>query len=166
MGYHNATADLDVIEGTGHVTGDLWPHDDARWPAACEGCGRSFGPNDNWQLSCTTEYRNIVTRETFALGAAPPGAMWDAGWMGEPWRGPDGIVLCVVLPNGGQWLVDGRASNCTKPTDNDHACWVRHGDPRTAPVTVDKNGLTCDAGAGSIQSGDYHGFLRGGVFEP
>ncbi len=29
---------------------------------------------------------------------------------------------------------------------------------------VDKNGLTCAAGAGSIQAGDYHGFLRDGEF--
>lgn len=44
-----------------------------------------------------------------------------------------------------------------------HKCWVRHGDPRASNVTVDKNGDTCSAGAGSILAGDYHGFLQAGV---
>lgn len=29
-------------------------------------------------------------------------------------------------------------------------------------ITVDKNGTTCAAGAGSISAGPYHGFLRNG----
>jgi hypothetical protein len=41
---------------------------------------------------------------------------------------------------------------------------VRHGE---APnITVDKNGVTCGAGAGSIQCGSYHGFLRNGELVP
>jgi hypothetical protein len=69
----------------------------------------------------------------------------------------------VRCPNGSDWHVDGRASNCTMPTDKVHKCWVRHGDPRASNLTVDKNGFTCAAGAGSIQAGDYHGFLQAGV---
>lgn len=164
-GYHNASAPLDIVEGDHHATGDLWPHDDPGWPGACDGCGRPFTPDDHWQLSCSREYRSVVSRETFALADAPPGAMWDADWMPDAWRGPDGIALCVKLPDGSDWLVDAQASNCTRPGE-DHKCWIRHGDPRTEPVTVDKNGETCAAGAGSIQSGNYHGFLRNGVFEP
>lgn len=61
------------------------------------------------------------------------------------------------------WEVDGRASNCTKKDDNVHKCWCRHGD---APnVTVDKNGNTCAAGAGSILVDGWHGFLRNGYLE-
>lgn len=41
-------------------------------------------------------------------------------------------------------------------------CWVRHGEPPI--VTVNKDGLTCAAGAGSIGIGGgeryYHGFLQ------
>jgi hypothetical protein len=37
---------------------------------------------------------------------------------------------------------------------------VRHGTP--PDVTVDKNGLTCNAGGGSIQVPGWHGFLRNG----
>jgi len=75
----------------------------------------------------------------------------------------EGPQLTVVCPNGSQWTIDSRASNCTMPYDYAHRCWVRHGDPLTEPVTVDKNGLTCAAGGGSIQAGDYHGFLTNGV---
>lgn len=70
--------------------------------------------------------------------------------------------LNAVLPNGHWWDIDGRASNCTMPEDKVHHCWVRHGEPPT--ITVDKNGVTCQAGAGSIQSDDYHGFLQNGHF--
>jgi hypothetical protein len=89
--------------------------------------------------------------------------MWDAFWMGEWSAGPDGLHLCVVCPNGAQWLIDGPASNCTMPEDQGpygmaHRCWNRTGVPPL--VAVGKGpGKTCGAGGGSIQAGDYHGFL-------
>lgn len=100
---------------------------------------------------------------------AAPGAMWYADWMLEVddnwnYAGPDGHCLVVRCPNGSDWMIDGRASNCTLPNDKNHKCWVRHGTPPN--ITVDKNGLTCSAGAGSIMAGDYHGFLRNGQFDP
>lgn len=112
-------------------------------------------------------YRRADTGEEMTLSEAPAGAMWDAHWYGRdkkggPWgagRGTDGLWLVVKTP-GGEWLPDMRASNCTMPDDNEHRCWVRHGAP--PEVTVDKNGLTCGAGAGSIGIGSYHGFLRAG----
>jgi len=93
-------------------------------------------------------------------GPAIAGAMWDAPWMGKSFEGPDGRHLIVMLPNGREWAVDGRANNCTMPDDTIHRCWIRHGEPPN--LTVDKRGNTCSAGAGSIQAGDYHGFLRAG----
>lgn len=83
-----------------------------------------------------------------------------------PRRGPsylfvEGPQLTVVCPNGSEWTIDSRASNCTLRYDYEHRCWVRHGEPPM--VTVDKNGLTCAAGGGSIQAGDYHGFLQNGI---
>jgi hypothetical protein len=120
-----------------------------------------------------------------AEGQVPVGAMW---WSGLPegprptgpddWDHPDlrkpaedakrspshtfddGPHLIVMTP-GGQWNIDSRASNCTLPYDYEHRCWVRHGEPPN--ITVDKQGLTCTAGAGSIQCGDYHGFLVAGA---
>jgi hypothetical protein len=81
------------------------------------------------------------------------------------WTNCDGFHLHVVLPNGSEWDIDSRASNCTKKDDYEHRCWIRHGDPRTEPVHVDKQGNTCAAGAGSIVSGNFHGFLRMGRIE-
>ena len=92
-----------------------------------------------------------------------PGAMYFADWYQR--KGPDGHHLIVITP-GGPWHVDGRASNCTRPTDYVHYCWVRHGEPPN--ITVDKNGDTCGCGC-SIGQGpgfrDYHGFLRNGRLE-
>jgi hypothetical protein len=87
-------------------------------------------------------------------------------WHGLPRRQKsyhftDGDHLVVVCPNGYTWDIDSRASNCTMPYDYNHRCWVRHGDP--PKITVDKNGVTCAAGAGSILAGDYHGFLQNGI---
>ena len=99
----------------------------------------------------------------YILNDAPAGAMYYAPWLEDMgWKGPDGKCLIVVTP-GGSWVVDSMASNCTKREDTVHRCWVRHGTPPL--ITVDKNGLTCGAGAGSIQSGKYHGFLRNGFLE-
>lgn len=116
-------------------------------------------------------YTRPDTGEIFEnLASVPPGAMWDATWMHDCVGGhflgganSDGRFLVVRLPNGHDWTVDARCSNCTLRDDDTHRCWVRHGEP--PHITVDKNGHTCAAGAGSILSGDYHGFLRNGVLE-
>ena len=159
---------------------DDTPHDDPQWPTHCARCPYEFTDDDQWQdfqdqiyaTPSGATYR-LPGRMSSLLNSspvtdAPPGAMWDAWWMGEFSRGPDGICLCVCLPNSSTWMVDSRASNCTMPDDNAHKCWCRHGDPRTEPhlLTVDKNGVTCAAGAGSIQADDYHGFLTNGQLTP
>jgi len=104
--------------------------------------------------------------------SAPPGAMYFAEWYhyrsrqeGEPivygfdWDNQFTPPLMVVTP-GVIWDIDSRASNCTRKNDKTHRCWCRHGE---APnITVDKFGDTCSAGAGSIQCGNYHGFLQNG----
>ncbi len=90
----------------------------------------------------------------------PVGSMWFADWYSR--KGPDGHRLFVMTP-GGSWSPDGRANNCTKPNDNEHYCWVRHGIP--PDITVDKNGNTCGCGH-SIGLGPnysaFHGFLTNG----
>lgn len=78
------------------------------------------------------------------------------------WTNCDGRHLYAVLPNKHHWDIDSRASNCGSPQDFIHRCWIRHGEPPN--IHVDKDGLTCSAGAGSILSGDYHGFLHHGNF--
>lgn len=104
-------------------------------------------------------------RETFAGSAR---SLWPGPSPTDPtlpaahpsYTFADGPALWVQTPGGG-WCIDSRASNCTMPYDYDHRCWVRHGEPPA--ITVDKAGVTCQAGAGSIQCGSYHGFLRDGA---
>lgn len=139
-----------------------WPPDgDPAWPGACD-CGYPFDSEDRHQRWVESVWSRADNGDLTTTRDAPPGAMWDAWWTGR--KGPDGRSLMVKCPNGAQWAIDGRASNCTLPDDHEHRCWVRHGEPPN--VTVGKDGLTCQAGAGSIQAGDYHGFLRGGAFDP
>lgn len=135
--------------------------DDDRWPTHCE-CGHEFGSDCKEQVFKERLYRHERDGPDaiYTLRTAPPGAMWDAKWRDR--TGPDGRSLMVKCPNGAQWFIDGRASNCTRPDDDEHRCWVREGEPPN--ITAGKNGNTCSAGAGSIQAGDYHGFLRNGKF--
>lgn len=131
---------------------------DPRWPTHCE-CGFEFRASDP-RYQITSHLYRRENGDLMVPSDAPPGAMWDQSCF--PWKGPDGRSIVVKLPNGNFWHIDSRASNCTLLNDDEHRCWVRHGEP--PKITVDKNGLTCQAGAGSIQSGDYHGFLRDGCF--
>lgn len=165
-GYHNASVviDRDLQINVSDVHGDSFSHADQRWPKTCA-CGYEFGPNDQWQYNPHTLYRRADNGELMTLGDAPDGAMWFAPWYGDvpEWRGPDGLTLVVRVPKKHDWIVDSRASNCTMPQDNVHKCWVRHGSPPN--ITVDKNGNTCSAGAGSIAVPGWHGFLRNGYLE-
>lgn len=141
------------------------------WPKQCEDCDYVFTTDDEWHVAQESVYVRRDTGERMTLRHAPIGAMWDAKWMGEWRRGPDGICLTVRTP-GGDWDVDGRAHNCGNKDEKwsdpgHHYCWVRHGDPRNDPssVHVDKNGHTCNAGAGSIALGNWHGFLHRGMLD-
>lgn len=110
---------------------------------------RADGGSVSWRM-----YRRVDTGEVTSFRDAPAGAMVLFDW-----------GLTVKLPNGRSWNIDGEATNCDRKGDKSHRCWCRHGTPPN--ITVDKTpepgGSTCGAGAGSIQAGDYHGFLRGGV---
>ena len=162
------------------------PRNDARWPRKCQSCDYEFSLEDQFQIFRRTLYYRADTGALLTLNEAPAGAMWFADWMGERWRGPDGHCLAVRVPRNHDWLVDGYASNCDSPCANcgrprhscpnisaqgerdcpgyidarPHKCWVRHGVP--PEITADKNGITCGAGAGSIQTAEWHGYLRGG----
>jgi hypothetical protein len=104
-----------------------------------------------------------------SINAFGPGAMWYAEWYkneetGLYWapgfKGDQPHPPLVVRTPGGDWTIDSRASNCTRPEDNEHRCWVQHGTPPN--ITVDTNGNTCHCGGGSIAQPNYHGFLRDG----
>jgi hypothetical protein len=163
--FHQAMVPIGEATGDERCNGDVHPHDDPRWPKQCEGCGYAFTDDDVWQLFTDRIYRRGDTGEETTLRDAPVGASWNASWMLErdsPWyRGPDGRCLYVRTP-GGDWCPDHRASNCTMPDDDTHKCWVRHGRPEDGTLHVDKNGVTCAAGAGSIGQQTWHGFLHNG----
>jgi len=92
-----------------------------------------------------------------------PGAMWHCYWYVKNaiWKNETEPPLCVVLPNGSDWSIDGHCSNCTMKDDWTHRCWPRRGEPPN--VTVDKNaGPTCPVGAGSVLANGWHGFLKDG----
>lgn len=97
----------------------------------------------------------------------PVGALWysDGYHHGFDKPGPDGHALVAKCPGDSLWCIDSRASNCDMKADQAHRCWVRHGDPKTGAVHVDKDGLTCGAGGGSIQTHNWHGFLDHGAFK-
>lgn len=124
------------------VCGDLWPHNDGRWPKVCEFCGYEFQDGDEWQLNHASLWSRVDgTGDVFELPNAEPGAMWDAWWL-EP-KGEDGRHLVVKLPDGWEWEVDG-------PSSEAPAGWERQGEPPEITVSP------------SIASPGYHGFLVAG----
>ena len=173
--YHNAESLLGDKIGAigdfpfGHAS-DYGP--DAPWPKACDKCGRPVPPGRQDEGGGEGPHYQVFTRRIFDTPERllAPGDMFWAEWHHHPewtkkcssWDNCDDPRghLTVVLPNGRRWDIDSRASNCTMPQDRLHRCWVRHGEPPA--ITVDKQGRTCGAGAGSIQAGDWHGFLRAG----
>lgn len=105
--------------------------------------------------------RHGISRPYYLIDETQETKLWDdldPGAMAVGQSGP-----YVKLPDGRTWYIDSRASNCDKPGDSSHRCWVRHGEPPN--LTVDKIGNTCGAGGGSIATDGYHGFLRGGFLE-
>jgi hypothetical protein len=131
------------------------------WRPACERCGAA--PSADAEL----DYFSGVSRiYNTASGRPEPGDIYEASWYPPNFMFDDvERHLVCVLPNGHDWLMTGRASNCTMPEDRKHRCWVVH---EEAPgiFHVDKNGLTCAAGAGSIAVPGYHGFLHHGELTP
>lgn len=149
--------------------------DDPRWPQHCAACGKAFDRAAEYQVLTRQIYLNAAHNIRCTLEEAPPGACWDAWWVSDradrkedrrpgvgTMLGDDGRSLVVRCPDGQDWMIDSRASNCTMKDDVLHHCWIRHGSPEAGDLHVDKNGNTCAAGAGSIQTANWHGFLRNG----
>jgi hypothetical protein len=171
----SASVELGVIEAERPVSGHAaWPRDDQRWPAACAKCGKPFDAADEWMVDYRRLYCRSDTGELLKINDAPPGACWDAYWYRDrtdrlpgcgSMVGPDGRTLIVRCPDLHDWIIDSRASNCDRKDDDTHWCWVRHGKPEDGTLHVDKNGHTCGAGAGSIQTPHWHGFLDNGCLK-
>lgn len=170
----------------------VWPvahpaDGDPRWPKACEKCGQAFGADAHRGLSSERIFTRTDTRAIVTLDDTTPGAVWRAPWYEDSpeYRGPDGRCYVVKLPDGHDWIIDSRASNCDSPcrqckrfyrdhykklagvcgTFEDarpHKCWVRAGTAPAFNVTKGKKGESCTAGGGSIKTSKYHGHFRNG----
>jgi len=175
-GYHDARVFLakSPIIGDWDLGGDSEDYADFRWPTKCDYCGAFVPPRqsrkeDGSGLDVTY---HIFHKRLYnsASGDPEPGDMYWANWYHNKadkcyiWDNCTTPHLIAILPNGREWDIDGRATNCTLSQDRLHRCWIRKGEPPM--ITVNKDGHTCSAGAGSIASGDYHGFLVNGVFVP
>ena len=165
--YHRETRDVGLPlwddQGKSHW-GDFPDVPLPEEPLRCEFCGQMFAPTWRGGSMCA-EYTRTDTGEALSVNDAPPGAMWNAPWyrsLCNPTA--DGRYLIVRLPDGHDWCIDARASNCTMRDDKVHHCWVRRGEPPN--LHVDKSGFTCRAGAGSIQTNKWHGFLHNGALVP
>lgn len=151
--------------------------EDPRWPTHCEECGRAFTTDglktfqtpghDEWQIFTDKIYRAASGQQAMLRQWGEiPGAMWNQFWLNDvpACRHPvDGLSLCIVCPDGAHWAIDGVARNCDMPQDTEnHKCWTRNTDLNN--LTVNKSfGPTCKAGAGSILTDRWHGFLTGGL---
>src|SRR5882724_2887198 len=62
--------------------------DDPRWPIRCELCDYEFAEGDDRLVFFRRVYRDESGCELI-LDEAPPGAMWDAWWLGAEFRGRD-----------------------------------------------------------------------------
>lgn len=117
--------------------------------------------------------RNLATGEERRARELPIGALYALdrsdcrGPNDWPRAGADGLAIACRTADH-TWYIEGRASNCTKPDEPHHRCWVRQGTVGGL-LTVDKNGPTCAAGAGSFFMGrerEWHGFLDKGKLTP
>jgi len=167
VGCHNAQIhlkDSEKIEDW-EFGGNTEDYSDDKWPIKCDHCGASVPIDANRQINRKRLYNTNS-------GKPEPGDMYWQAWNHElldsgnkmhcPWSNcndPRGHLI-VILPDGQEWDTDSRAINCTMPEDKIHRCWVKHGEPPN--IHVDKNGNTCQAGAGSILTSKYHGFLHNG----
>lgn len=150
--------------------GEVKDYPPERWPTQCKACGRAV-PSTKWWVDSQVFYRrlystpggvevsweSLVPGDFFYLAIHDPTEHCHAGWTNCDGRHP-----YAILPGGHHWDIAGRASNCDMKEETTHRCWILHGDPRTGPVTVDKAGHTCHAGAGSIIVPNWHGFLDHG----
>jgi hypothetical protein len=156
-GYHNAMVHLvDSAElGDWKLGGSPADYADERWPTKCDWCGLPVPPGATRQVHHSRLYDT-------PSGEPEPGSIYEAHWYPRDFMfdGVERHLICI-LPSGGTWHMTGRASNCTRPDDRTHRCWVIH-EEAPGVFHVDKNGDTCAAGAGSIAAPGWHGFLHHG----
>lgn len=117
---------------------------DPRWPASCP-CGYAFQESDHWQVHVDRLWQGAPDGKLYATHDVdlPIGAMWDAEWLKDVWKGLDGLSLVVRLPAGVDFPMD--------MTLGDNS-WARIGTPPDITLHPSVNSI-----------GAYHGTIRNGV---
>lgn len=164
-GYHNCHNYLEnrlhplILGNREHFGGQISDYDESLWPTKCDECGTICPPDAKKQVFNSRLYDT-------PSGEPEPGSLWFAHWLplDTYFDNQTRFILYAVVPNGEHWCIDSRAENCGLKQDRLHRCWVVHGNPEDGTIHVDKNGLTCPAGAGSIGAKNWHGFLHHGEF--
>lgn len=152
-GYHNATVQIGEVTERAGAAGDNYPHDDPRWPAACD-CGYQFTPDDHWQRNDRRVVRlpdgsGFTWRGSFG-SVAPPGTMVRADWYDEFSRHPQGIESWLIsLPDGGEWITTQSAAG--------GAHWTVTGTPPD---------ITASPSIWHNSPKGWHGFVRAGELVP
>lgn len=186
-GIHNAETPLPDRPGvipTGYLSSDLYgkveDFPEAMWPTKCNDCGAPVPALDTTPAVVGQEGIHLAERQLYVdslydtpSGDLEPGYLWWAWWMHT--KGDDGKIRCMywdncvdprghlhaLVPSGETWDIDSRANNCTRKDDRIHRCWIRIGEPPNIDVGK-AGGDTCSAGAGSIGTPKWHGFLTKG----
>jgi len=133
MGYHDAHFDLGISEQPGYSYESARPaNSDPRWPAKCDSCEFHFAESDEYQLFEEHIYVDDGGVE-HTLRDRTPGMMWEMPWLHDPLTDEPVVIdsaartmlspyyyrdwqlkrapICVVCPNGAEWIVDQRANN-------------------------------------------------------
>ena len=140
-------------DGRKPVSEDRIPHDDPRWPEACD-CGELFTAEDQWQVSEREWYEGGGQRFAWGIGSwdGPPGAMIRAAWRDREDR-PEAWV--IFLPNGEFWCTNDRASRGAGTELGPY--WTVTG---TAPD------LTVHPSINDTGAKPWHGWIRDGELAP
>lgn len=174
------------LDPDSYMTFAIQVEDIHEWPKTCD-CGYIFNDKDVFQLfdyemyavpteaavfaHLAKEWENpkkpldpCVNQGWWQSANLPAGSMYWRYWANHHpyWDNGGDKSLIVVCPDKTHWDIDSRTSNCGLKEDRIHRCWVRHGEPPN--ITVNKEGNTCVAGAGSIRGQNgYHGHLVNGA---
>lgn len=150
--------------------------DDPRWPAQCV-CGYVFTDADTRQIFSEALYVGAPDGAAHQLRDLPVGAVYRSDWWGDHWdppayagaenptnaqfrRGPDGMILSVVVPRYAD--ATGTTEWCVDQRSNSGSFWTRD----SVPTGLKPGGfvpLNCNPSIFVFPPSGFHGWLHSGV---